>query len=83
MKLARGHVQRKLFEDLLISGESLEFHRYMKAQNRYTNYIGSFFNLFQRMEKEGFVIQIVKGRNGGYWTAYAKILRIPTPSELA
>lgn len=71
-KVAKGPIQVSLTKDILTGGSG-EFNIYMKSQRRSSSYMSSFHSLFSRMENEGYPIQIVRGKLGGYWTAKAKL----------
>ena len=73
-KVSRGHSQRYLIEDLLRYGVTDKLNTYMKAPTYGRNYIESYKNAVDRLQKEiKEDILFVTGPQGGEWSGYYKI----------
>lgn len=72
-RLARGREQKWIVWDLIRYGESDPLNAYIKKQGYYTQYINSFMNLLERLREAGFLVTLIPGKKGGYWTAKIKL----------
>lgn len=73
-KVSKGCNQYRVIRDLLQYGHTSELGYYMASQKYYTNYVTSFFNAVNRLEKHGIKVNYIPGQRGGYWTGYFQLV---------
>ena len=73
-KVSRGNSQRELIYDLVMTGETGGLGGYMKTLKHYGNYITSYFNAVDRLEKAGLNIKYTPGKLGGYYSGYFQVV---------
>ncbi len=72
-KVVRGHSQERVIRDLLQYGRTSGLGYYIASQKYYSNYITSYFNAVNRLEKHGIKVNYIPGQRGGYWTGYFQV----------
>mgnify|MGYP001441040555 CR=1 FL=1 len=76
MKIARGHWQAGLWEDMLRGEAVMPFAGIRGRAREYADcYRESFFNMLSRAEAAGFRVESKPGKLGGLWGSSYRIVR--------